>query len=98
MSDKEIPCLSDNDYLDVTELMLKNSDKLKELNPFVYLKSREAYILHTSGTTGAPKGVVISISNLDYILKNLGMLTPVTEDSSFYFRLHILLMFLLQKC
>ncbi|EGJ27775.1 non-ribosomal peptide synthetase [Streptococcus porcinus] len=85
VSDKEIPCLSDNDYLDVTELMLKNSDKLKELNPFVYLKSREAYILHTSGTTGAPKGVVISISNLDYILKNLGMLTPVTEDSSFLF-------------
>lgn len=85
VSDREIPCLSGIDYLDITEFSLKQLDKEIESNPFIYLKSRDAYILHTSGTTGAPKGVVVSIANLDYILKNIGRLTPVTENSSFLF-------------
>ena len=86
ISDKNIPYFSKTNFLDVSEFITKKSDeKLPIENPFIYLREREAYILHTSGSTGEPKGVIVSIANLDYIIRNLNTITPAVEESRYLF-------------
>ncbi|PLA03703.1 AMP-binding protein [Streptococcus oralis subsp. dentisani] len=86
ISDKNIPYVSKTNFLDVSEFITKKSDeKLPIENPFIYLREREAYILHTSGSTGEPKGVIVSIANLDYIIRNLNTITPAVEESRYLF-------------
>lgn len=47
--------------------------------------AKYSYILFTSGSTGMPKGVRISLDNLGYILENMQQICPVTSDSVYCF-------------
>ena len=71
ISDRKIPYISKTNFLDISKFITNKSSKnLAIKNPFIYCKEGEAYILHTSGSTGEPKGVIVSIANLDFIIRN----------------------------
>ncbi|MDO4698552.1 MAG: non-ribosomal peptide synthetase [Pasteurellaceae bacterium] len=50
-----------------------------------YLENNLAYIIHTSGTTGIPKGVCVTRSNLNYIMRGCQSFAPVTTDDCYLF-------------
>lgn len=60
-------------------MMASRNEELKQTRNFPLYP----YILFTSGSTGEPKGVRISKDNLNYILNNMQILCPGTEDSVF---------------
>lgn len=50
-----------------------------------YQKNKLAYIIHTSGTTGVPKGVCVTTNNLNYIMRACQSIAPVSNDDCYLF-------------
>ncbi|RLK62677.1 long-chain fatty acid--CoA ligase [Atopobacter sp. AH10] len=50
-----------------------------------YRENKLAYIIHTSGTTGKPKGVCATRKNLNYIMKACQSFAPVEEGDCYLF-------------
>lgn len=50
-----------------------------------YKRSDIAYIIHTSGTTGIPKGVCVGRENLNYILNACQSIAPVSNTDCYLF-------------
>lgn len=68
--------------LDVADLALALSEgEPTQVEPFD--RSRPSLILYTSGTSGRPKGVLLSERNLDQTAINFGCLGRVTHESVF---------------
>ncbi|MFS1664586.1 non-ribosomal peptide synthetase [Streptococcus sp. zg-JUN1979] len=50
-----------------------------------YKQHQLAYIIHTSGTTGTPKGVCVTTQNLNYIMRACQSFAPVSKDDCYLF-------------
>ncbi|HFZ4493451.1 long-chain fatty acid--CoA ligase [Streptococcus pneumoniae] len=50
-----------------------------------YQKNKLAYIIHTSGTTGVPKGVCVTTKNLNYIMRACQSFAPVSISDCYLF-------------
>ena len=62
-------------YSDTLDIIHENSASTTDL-----AFTDGAYIMFTSGTTGQPKGVPITLSNLDVYFKNIFNLYPIYKD------------------
>lgn len=65
--------------IDITEIFCSEHKRID------YLENDLAYIIHTSGTTGLPKGVCVTRSNLNYIIRACQSFAPVTEEDCYLF-------------
>ncbi|TDL33467.1 hypothetical protein EVU91_13210 [Macrococcoides bohemicum] len=69
--------------MDIRNLI--NKRNLEFHNNYEYSEENEIYIMHTSGSTGKPKGVIINQKNLNYILNNIQIISPVNYLSTYLF-------------
>jgi len=58
-------------------------DAAEPLSPVPIDRSRPSLILYTSGTSGQPKGVLLSEANIDQTALNFGLAARVTHESVF---------------
>lgn len=70
-----------DDYFDLTRLIGENLDRevFKNFDPL-----KTALVLYTSGTTGHPKGAMLTFSNLFYGAKQVGEWFKITSEDIFY--------------
>lgn len=77
---KDAIYISDNESdIEVKRVIFKNHSLVN------YKTNKIAYIIHTSGTTGTPKGVCVTRNNLNYILQACQSFAPVSERDCYLF-------------
>jgi amino acid adenylation domain-containing protein len=71
MKDAKLKCIIGYDDIDISDLKVINITKLKPLTTYKKKTNEIAYIIFSSGTTGVPKGVLVSRSSLTSFIGNL---------------------------
>lgn len=80
--------LSDNKSSDLNIFEILNFENIDEDKKYLDYDFKEndiLYIIHTSGTTGKPKGVMVSRKNLKYLIEAIQDFAPVDENSVYLF-------------
>ena len=57
--------LSKNDKFTTWDKFIKIGNKINSIKPVAYVKDHPAVIMETGGTTGSPKGVVLTNENFN---------------------------------
>ncbi|MDH2925323.1 amino acid adenylation domain-containing protein [Nicoletella semolina] len=87
----EITCLISDDiqfnYNDINIIHYADNQRLCLNQKFTtdYDPNNEAYLLFTSGSSGIPKGCSVNYNNLNYIIKNMQDICPVSKKSVYLF-------------
>ncbi len=80
-----IICEQNNNNFIITTYELNSSKKInliKSKKNYSQVNEDTAYVLYTSGSTGNPKGVKITYSNLNYFLENINKELKLTKNDT----------------